>query len=486
MDHSYLLMDSFVTRLLQDNAALLWNTTWNPNRPPIAISMASRLVSSTGQSLAPGQEQEQAQARAQLQAQAQAQAQADAAFSGHDIRQPPLHPLPLAQPTPSRSQQHPSNTTTTALNDAIPNYSTPPRNRNRPPPSFITTSSNLWHPEHVVDLWDVDNDDELLNLTDPFSTSQPGSAFINNDLSGFADVDFSSPSSYPPFTEQPTPRVQRSSHNQTLPLEPLEQASRPLPSAPCPSASTAPRNANNPSGACILNLDFTAPQRSTTQLSSSTTTGESQSTLHTFDSFDEPGLFDSPLSSFSDTMPEARRRAQPAAHDSVHASKRRRTSINASTHPHSRPPSRRKHDSVASKDFDDLLFEPGQPPNTPGAEARSGEFTTIDLTEANVVPEELTKPFEDKRIKLAAFQCVICMDDVSILTVTHCGHLYCAQCLHSSLHVEATKGKCPMCRQKLDMRTRETYNSKTKGFWPLELKLMTATRKGKRKANTQL
>lgn len=41
-----------------------------------------------------------------------------------------------------------------------------------------------------------------------------------------------------------------------------------------------------------------------------------------------------------------------------------------------------------------------------------------------------------------------------------------------------------MCRQKLDMKPRESYNSKTKGYWPLELKLMTATRKGKRKANT--
>lgn len=43
-----------------------------------------------------------------------------------------------------------------------------------------------------------------------------------------------------------------------------------------------------------------------------------------------------------------------------------------------------------------------------------------------------------------------------------------------------------MCRQKLDMKPRESYNGKTKGFWPLELKLMTATRKGKRKADTQL
>lgn len=73
---------------------------------------------------------------------------------------------------------------------------------------------------------------------------------------------------------------------------------------------------------------------------------------------------------------------------------------------------------------------------------------------------------------------------MEILTRQSPGHLYCASCLHQSLSVDATKGKCPMCRQKLDTKPRESYNSKTKGYWPLELKLMTATRKGKRKANT--
>lgn len=39
-----------------------------------------------------------------------------------------------------------------------------------------------------------------------------------------------------------------------------------------------------------------------------------------------------------------------------------------------------------------------------------------------------------------------------------------------------------MCRSKIDMKARSSYSSKTKGFWPLELKLMTTTKKGKRKA----
>jgi len=39
-----------------------------------------------------------------------------------------------------------------------------------------------------------------------------------------------------------------------------------------------------------------------------------------------------------------------------------------------------------------------------------------------------------------------------------------------------------MCRAKIDMKARDTYTTKTKGYWPLELKLMTRTRQGKRKA----
>jgi hypothetical protein len=154
------------------------------------------------------------------------------------------------------------------------------------------------------------------------------------------------------------------------------------------------------------------------------------------------------------------------------------------------------------------LFGSSPPPRAFVDLEANEDYDTVDLTETNEVPYDIEKPEKDNRVKLAAFQCVICMDDCINLTVTHCGksftcrfclhfvplgkvltrslpgHLYCASCLHQSLCVDATKGKCPMCRQKLDMKERAQYNSKTKGYWPLELKLMTATRKGKRKANT--
>jgi hypothetical protein len=51
------------------------------------------------------------------------------------------------------------------------------------------------------------------------------------------------------------------------------------------------------------------------------------------------------------------------------------------------------------------------------------ELEIIDLADTEEIPEELRIPKKDNRTKLSAFQCVICMDDVSGLTVTHCGKL---------------------------------------------------------------
>lgn len=106
----------------------------------------------------------------------------------------------------------------------------------------------------------------------------------------------------------------------------------------------------------------------------------------------------------------------------------------------------------------------------------------IDLTDPAIPPEQAARrPKSPPNVKLASFQCAICLDNVENMTVTHCGHIFCAQCLHSSLCVESTKGRCPMCRSKIDIKPRDEYNSKTKGFYPIELKLMTKSKKGKRK-----
>ncbi|ENH65024.1 E3 ubiquitin-protein ligase complex slx8-rfp subunit slx8 [Fusarium oxysporum f. sp. cubense race 1] len=306
-------------------------------------------------------------------------------------------------------------------------------------------------------------------------------------LADLADGDFSSPSSYLPFTNPDS----RPSQSHSVSLQSTVQASTPHRAF---RNTTAPTNATTNTTArelsstnCILH-PF-GPERTTTQLSSaSNSTGESQASLPIFDSLEENDFFfDSPASSFSEAMPPATRRSTTAAAartGSAHASKRRRTSTTAAPAAPPRPTSTQRKSPATRKDMDvEELF--GTKPTCSPIDVRTSvEFDTIDLTETNEVFEKVRKLERDDRVRLAAFQCVICMDDCSNLTVTHCGHLYCASCLHQSLHVDVTKVKCPMCRQKLDMKPRNCYDSTTKGYWPLELKLMTATRKGKRKANT--
>ncbi|KAF5251104.1 hypothetical protein FANTH_3767 [Fusarium anthophilum] len=287
-----------------------------------------------------------------------------------------------------------------------------------------------------------------------------------------AGGDFSSLPSYPPFTNPDS----RPSQPHSVSL----QLTRPgFHAASCIRNATAPVNATTYTTAressstnCILH-PF-GPERTTTQLSSaSNSTDGSRAPLPIFESLVESDFFFvSPASFFSEAMSPATRRTTTAAAaqtGSAHARKRRRTSTTTAP--------------ATSNDMNVDIFGTGPTRSPIDVEAKV-KNDIIDLTETNEVFEEARKPEKDERVKLAAFQCVICMDDCSNLTVTDCGHLYCASCLHQSIHADTTKGKCPMCRRKLGNKPQESYDNNIKGYWPLELKLMTATRKGKRKANT--
>ncbi|KLO92653.1 uncharacterized protein Y057_12413 [Fusarium fujikuroi] len=340
-----------------------------------------------------------------------------------------------------------------------PSHSPPPQNIQTSPWGEPASASSTHIELPPIGSWENDHPESLHNAD--LENSLLASEIEDNFLADLADGDFSSPSSYPPFTNPDS----RPSQYHSVSLQSTVQASTPHRAFRNTAASTnattnttataAPRELSSTN--CILH-PF-GPERTTTQLSSaSNSTGESQASLPVFDSLEENDLFfDSPASSFSEAMPPTTRRSTTAA-------------------------AARTGSAHANMDVEEPFGT--SPTRSPIDIEAKPEFDTIDLTETNEVFEEVRKPEKDDRVKLAAFQCVICMDDCSNLTVTHCGHLYCASCLHQSLHVDVTKGKCPMCRQKLDMKPRESYNSKTKGYWPLELKLMTATRKGKRKANT--
>ncbi|KAK8150049.1 SUMO-targeted ubiquitin ligase complex subunit slx8 [Beauveria asiatica] len=220
------------------------------------------------------------------------------------------------------------------------------------------------------------------------------------------------------------------------------------------------------------------PSANTTQNTDYSLNDESQYSPLFPDLLDDQGVTETAATSFSETMPAATTTLRRGHSDILPTPKRQRGNLPAE---HLVPPQERLKPLGPEED----LFGDVPPAPTAVAEDDLDEknLTTIDLTEATGVLPELREPIVDNRIKIAAFQCAICMDDVVGLTVTYCGHLFCAICLHQSLtNVESLKGRCPMCRSKIDTKLRGSYTTKTKGFWPLELKLMTKTRRGKRKA----
>lgn len=93
--------------------------------------------------------------------------------------------------------------------------------------------------------------------------------------------------------------------------------------------------------------------------------------------------------------------------------------------------------------------------------------------------EEATRP-----ARLADFQCIICMDNPTNLTVTHCGHMFCSECLHEALHAGNNEKKsCPVCRTTVNTTLVGRGSDKRQpknGVFHLEMKLMTSKALGKR------
>ncbi|KAF3910863.1 hypothetical protein ABW20_dc0106437 [Dactylellina cionopaga] len=82
----------------------------------------------------------------------------------------------------------------------------------------------------------------------------------------------------------------------------------------------------------------------------------------------------------------------------------------------------------------------------------------------------------EARRRIADFKCVICLDDPTDLSTTPCGHLFCNECIKTTLRFgkpQAKYGKCPVCRGKVMI----------KDIVPLELKFIKKVQgKGKGKA----
>ncbi|KAH7037694.1 uncharacterized protein B0I36DRAFT_359353 [Microdochium trichocladiopsis] len=267
-------------------------------------------------------------------------------------------------------------------------------------------------------------------------------------LLALATTDFSSPS-LPPLSVPPSPRPPT---NTARPFElprPLDDTHGSMPYPTQRRTSRAARAA----GGGVVDLTKEEPE-----------SDEALSVIR-----------DAPTSLPMPSLPRQPLAPATGATSSTSSSLRKRRA-SLSQPPTPRPTKSRRPDGADSDPFGDDIEADLFTTKPPAAAEES-----IDLSNATEVPKELLAPKVDNRVKLGKFQCVICMDDVTALTVTHCGHLFCSECLHSALHIDSNKKTCPVCRTKVDMKNAKSSKT-SKTYYHLELKLMTTRKQGKRPA----
>lgn len=121
-----------------------------------------------------------------------------------------------------------------------------------------------------------------------------------------------------------------------------------------------------------------------------------------------------PQSSPITTMPPRTRNASIAEITETIPAKRRRTSQTPSrpTISTKRPAATTSSATIITDSLDD------------SSDLEEIGVEVVDLADTEEIPQKpVLEPKEDNSVKLGAFQCVICMDDVTALSVTYCGKL---------------------------------------------------------------
>ena len=180
-------------------------------------------------------------------------------------------------------------------------------------------------------------------------------------------------------------------------------------------------------------------------------------------------------------------------------------------------PNLRKRKAETSGVGRSVRQRPSTPPkssrSTPGSKQKLEEAITVDLV--GIEDEDQYEEFKakeqaeaikqrqqeeaNKPAKLADFECIICMEKPTDMTVTHCGmsrsyfldvmstnydlgHLFCSECLHQALYTGNAKKCCPVCRAVINCSQIGKGDQKKQpknGIFAVEMKLMTANKKGK-------
>ncbi|KAL8847022.1 MAG: hypothetical protein Q9221_007935 [Calogaya cf. arnoldii] len=118
-----------------------------------------------------------------------------------------------------------------------------------------------------------------------------------------------------------------------------------------------------------------------------------------------------------------------------------------------------------------------------------GELSKVLQQQSAAAIKAQQGPQGDVPTKLSNVQCIICMEPMTDMSVTHCGHIFCHTCIMEALIAGENQGepgkgtsKCPVCRKKV-ARPREKTKDKRE---VISLEIMCVTKrslaKGKAKA----
>ncbi|KAK5122128.1 hypothetical protein LTR85_004374 [Meristemomyces frigidus] len=90
-------------------------------------------------------------------------------------------------------------------------------------------------------------------------------------------------------------------------------------------------------------------------------------------------------------------------------------------------------------------------------EAPSAEEELRQAQQEKIIAAQQTEQENTGPLKIGQRQCIICMENYTNATVTHCGHIYCHECLTQALRAgeknsDRGVGNCPVCRKPVNRK----------------------------------
>lgn len=158
--------------------------------------------------------------------------------------------------------------------------------------------------------------------------------------------------------------------------------------------------------------------------------------------------------------PITRRRPHPRDNNSV-------VDLTSASSPPQRPAAPRSlkrsaQESAASASQPTTKRPKPTPTNLPeeldlAEENPSAEDELVAAQQAQTIAAQQAEEEDTGPLKIGKRQCIICMEPYTNATVTHCGHIYCHECLTQALiagekNSDRGVGNCPVCRKSVQRK----------------------------------